>query len=301
MRLSGAATTNPDPDRPRLGGTGALPGKEAPTMDQTQGKARVEPVQLSRDSRIHFRCGKDLPCYTQCCRGLDLVLTPYDIIRLKKRVGLPSDEFLAIYTKPELLFQTDLPVPTLRLLDDPEQSCPFVREEGCLVYTDRPTACRYYPVGAATMRRQYADQSEEWFFLVKEPHCKGHDCPDEWSIQEWRDDQGAKEYDQINAPWYDLVVRKRSIPPNVKFSEKAKAMFYMASYNLDHFRRFVFESSFLEVFPLPPEKAEEVRRDDVALLRLGCEWLKGVMFRHGDMQVGEEHARRRMEKRGKAK
>ncbi|MEZ4578675.1 MAG: hypothetical protein R2875_11880 [Desulfobacterales bacterium] len=45
-----------------------------------------------------------------------------------------------MYTKPELLEKTDLPVVTLKLLDDEQQSCPFVRDDGCLIYADRPTS-----------------------------------------------------------------------------------------------------------------------------------------------------------------
>ncbi|MFP4474533.1 MAG: YkgJ family cysteine cluster protein [Desulfatibacillaceae bacterium] len=255
--------------------------------------AHIQPMQLTGESRFQFECGKDLSCFTQCCRGLDLVLTPYDIIRLKHRLGLDSEQFLAIYTQPRLLLQTDLPVPTLKLLDDEESSCPFVRDDGCILYTDRPTACRYYPIGSATMRPQYADQSENWYFFVKEPHCKGFEVEKEWTVDEWRTDQDVVRYDEANAPWYDLVVRKRSIPHNVKFNEKAKSMFFMASYNMDQFRRFVFESSFLNLFDLDKERIGKVREDDVALLHLGCDWIRGVMFKQGPFQPDEETAKKR--------
>ena len=96
--------------------------------------ASIVPERIGADSRFKFECHKEVGCFTKCCRGINIILTPYDIIRLKNRLGISSEEFLAIYTKPRLLEKTDLPVVTLKLMDDDESSCPFVRDDGCLVY-----------------------------------------------------------------------------------------------------------------------------------------------------------------------
>ena len=109
--------------------------------------ANIPPVQLDENSRFKFRCHKGVSCFTQCCRGINIMLTPYDIVRMKNRMQTSSEEFLALYTKPELLEKTDLPVVTLKLLDDEQESCPFVREDGCLIYEDRPTTCRVLSTG----------------------------------------------------------------------------------------------------------------------------------------------------------
>ncbi len=118
--------------------------------------ANIEPVRLGPDSKFQFKCHKGVKCFTQCCRDINIILTPYDIIKLKTRLGVSSEEFLALYTEPQILEKTDLPVVTLKLLDeegsDPDhKACPFVREDGCLVYEDRPTTCRYYPLGVASL------------------------------------------------------------------------------------------------------------------------------------------------------
>ncbi len=271
-------------------------------MTQDNEKAQIQPLQLTLDSRFNFECGPDLECFTRCCRGINIALTPYDIIRMKKRLDLDSEQFLAIYTKPELLEKTDLPVPILKMLDDEEGQednppCPFVREEGCLIYEDRPAACRYYPLGRATMRPKDGDKTEEFFFFVREPHCKGFDREKDWSVKEWRIDQGVEIHDEINAGWNELVVRKRSFPPNIKITEPAKRMFYMVCYNLDQFRRFVFESSFLTMNPLDEKTLEIIREDDVELLKIGTTWLTGVLFSQGPMKVDEETAKKRLEKK----
>jgi Fe-S-cluster containining protein len=207
------------------------------------------------------------------------MLTPYDIILLKNRLKLSSEEFLAIYTEPQLLEKTDLPVVSLKLMDDERKSCPFVRDEGCIVYADRPTTCRYYPLGVATLTQLSNVAEEGFYFMIKEPHCKGFEEPTEWTVTEWRKDQGVDFRDRINAEWTDLLVRKRSFPAHLHMTEQAKQMFFTASYNIDKFRRFVFESSFLERYPTDEATLEKIKADETDLLKFGLRWLKEALFK----------------------
>ena len=252
-------------------------------MDQPK-NSPIQPVKLGSQSQFKFRCHKELKCFTQCCRGINIILTPIDIIRLKKRLGLSSEQFLALYTEPQLLEKTDIPVVVLKLLEaDAGESgsspCPFVRPEGCLVYEDRPTSCRYYPLGEISLAYKDDPEGEQFFFMVKEAHCLGFGEEKTWTVLEWRKDQGVDVNDRINAQWADLIVRKRSLPPSMHWAEQAKKMFFMASYNVDRFREFVFESSFLKRTPTEPKILERLRADDAALLEFGLRWLKGILFK----------------------
>jgi Fe-S-cluster containining protein len=108
-------------------------------MSDTDRMANVEPVRLGPDSQFTFKCHPGIECFTQCCRDINIILTPYDIIRLKNKLGLSSEEFLAIYTEPQILEKTGLPVITLKFLDEEKKdaagkACPFIRENGCLVW-----------------------------------------------------------------------------------------------------------------------------------------------------------------------
>jgi len=132
--------------------------------------------------------------------------------------------------------------------------------------------------------REDADGGEFYFF-VNEPHCLGfkEDC--EWTVAEWRKDQGVDIYDRVNAEWTDLVVRKRSFPPNMHLSEEAKKMFFLASYNIDKFREFVFESSFLQRYEIDAALVEKLKNDEIALLDFGLKWLKWLLFKVGDFKL----------------
>jgi Fe-S-cluster containining protein len=254
-------------------------------MTITNPMDNIDPVRLTLESRFRFSCHKGVSCFTRCCRGINIILTPYDIIRLKNRLHLNSEEFLAIYTKPEILEKTDLPLVTLKLLDDDEQSCPFVRDDGCLVYSDRPTTCRYYPLGVGALSSQVPGDEKGFYFFIHEPHCKGFEEDKTWTVREWRKDQGVDIHDEINSGWTELLVRKRSFPKNIKLTEKSKEMFFMASYNIDKFRNFIFDSSFLNRYDIDPATAETIKTDEVALLQFAMEWLKFILFKEGDFKM----------------
>ena len=165
------------------------------------------------------------------------------------------------------------------MVEDEKDACPFLREDGCILYEDRPTTCRYYPLGVATLSHKEGADDEGFYFFVNEPHCMGFEEDREWTVTEWRKDQGVDIHDDINRNWTDLVVRKRSFPPNIKLTDKAKEMFFMVSYNIDKFRQFVFESTFLQRFEVDAQTQAKIKNDDIELLNFGVNWLKEIFFK----------------------
>ncbi len=262
-------------------------------MDIPKNEAGIDPVRYGYEDKFKFRCHKGVSCFTRCCRGINIILTPYDIVRLKNRLGVSSSEFLAVYTKPQLLEETDLPVVTLKLLDDAEESCPFVRDDGCLVYTDRPTACRYYPLGVASLSHKEGADNDGFFFFVNEPHCKGFEEDTTWTVAEWRKDQGADIQDEVNAGWTDLMVRKRSFPKNIQLNEKTKKMFFTACYDIDAFKSFVFDSTFLDLYEIEEKTISKIKEDETALLDFAFKWMTWLLFKIGDFKVNPEAAEKR--------
>ncbi|MCF8067034.1 MAG: YkgJ family cysteine cluster protein [Desulfobacterales bacterium] len=265
-------------------------------MDISEKVPGIEPVRLTEDSTFSFECKNELSCFTKCCRGINIILTPYDIIRMKNRLQLSSEEFLAIYTEPQLLEKTDLPVVTLKKMDDERNSCPFVKDEGCIIYEDRPTSCRYYPIGVASLSYKDDEDGNEFYFFVNEPHCDGVSEKKEWTIREWKKNQGIDVHSDIIESWADLVVRKRSFPPNVKLTEKSKNMFFMVSYNIDKFHQFIFESSFLTVYKVDEKTIETIKNDEVELMKFGFKWLKFVFFKQGEFELNQEAVNKRTKK-----
>ncbi len=247
----------------------------------------VVPRKFGRNDKITFRCHPGVSCFTACCRSIRINLTPYDIYRLVKRLGVSYDEFLREYTEPRSIDGTPLPIPSIKLRDDEERTCPFVTPEGCTVYTDRPATCRYYPVGMAIMKHYEKPVGEDFFILIKEDHCKGHEEDRVWTIGEWREDQGSDRYDEINQDWMEVVLKAKSLGM-VEFGKRSLDLFFMVSSNLDMFRKFVVESDFLKTYRIDDATRDRILGDDMELLRFSLRWLRWVMFGEGDFQVSEE-------------
>ncbi|RJQ51278.1 MAG: YkgJ family cysteine cluster protein, partial [Desulfobacteraceae bacterium] len=129
---------------------------------------------------------------------------------------------------------------------------------------------------------------KDFFFFVHEPHCLGFGEEREWTVQEWRKDQGIEAFDEINAEWTDLIVRKRSFPPDLKLTPQSKQMFFLVSYNIDKFREFVFQSSFLSRYLIDRDTVQKMREDELALLRFGMKWLKWLFFKEGRFELKQK-------------
>ncbi|MEO5333520.1 MAG: YkgJ family cysteine cluster protein [Magnetococcus sp. YQC-5] len=242
----------------------------------------LHPVKMGGCDTFCFRCHPEIDCFNECCSNIEIILTPYDILRLRRRLNLTSDEFLYEYATPYTLAKGQLPVPLLRM-DENTGKCPFNTPAGCSVYTDRPVTCRYYPIGLALMHKEETSGTEEFYYLIRETFCHGHQEQTNWTIDAWRADQGSDGYDQRNQGWMELILKRRSAGDGVATSIQMSEFFYMASTNPDAFRRFVFESSFLQRFDVDPETMASIREDDERLLDFACDWLKTVLF--GDKKI----------------
>ena len=62
-------------------------------------------------------------------------------------------------------------------------------------------------------------------------------------------------------------------------------MFYMACYDVDRFRRFVFETRFLERLDVDEARVEAIRNDDEELLDFGAQWLRFALFHDKTMKL----------------
>ncbi len=248
---------------------------------------KVVPVKLTGESRFKFRCHPGVKCFTACCSNINIVLPPYDLLRLRKRLGMTSEDFINKYCEIEILAKTLLPVITLKMRDDEKRSCPFLTPQGCTVYEDRPNICRYYPVGMATLRKRDSETGrDEFYFMTKEDHCKGFEEDKEWTIDEWRKDQQADLHDEMNRGWMEILIKKKSFGER-EFPDIKNKMFFMVSTNLDYFREFVFGSTFLETYDLPADLIEKIKTDDAELLKLAYEWLKSAMFAEETLKFKE--------------
>jgi len=234
-------------------------------------------IPLAVDDCFRFACGPDVPCFNACCRDLNQFLTPYDILRLKKRLELTSGEFLRRFTVTHLGPQTGLPVVSLKAVPDDDLRCPFVSASGCQVYEDRPSSCRTYPLARAVTRSRETGALTEHFALMHEDHCSGCDQPRTQTVREWIADQELDRYNRFNDMLMDLISMKNQYHPD-PLDMREQRMFALALYDLDGFRDHLRTHGIPEGLAVPPDKADDLMREDTALLAFGHTWLKWALF-----------------------
>ena len=257
------------------------------TVESKTQKSVVVPEYLTASSRFKFRCYPGIGCFTKCCSGIRIILSPYDIFRLKNRLGKSCLEFLNDYTIPMTIEGSSLQTVGLKMKDDEIRSCPFVTAEGCTVYTDRPLTCRYYPIGMGMMKKDTGKTGEDFFIKVKEDHCLGHNEETLWTIKEWRQDQESDLYDEMNNDWMAIVLKAKTLG-RVEFSQRSLELFYIVSTNLDLFRDMAFSPRFIEAYQLGPETLKTLAEDELELLKFSLKWLRFVTFDEGDFKVDQE-------------
>ena len=256
----------------------------------------VVPNMVGTDHAIQFSCHKGIGCWNACCSNIDISLTPYDIVRLKQRLGISSTEFLRDYTVPYEMEKDGIAGVKFRPVDN-GTACRFMRPEGCSVYEDRPTACRYYPVALLSMRKQDEYTDTESYAIVKEDHCKGHAENRRLTIADYRKEQGVEEYDELARGWRQLVLKKKSAGPAVGApSLKSRQLFFMACYDVDTFRGFVDSEGFGKLFKLSADEKAMLMADDVELMQFAFRFLKQVLFGEQTIELDETAAKARTEK-----
>jgi uncharacterized protein len=229
----------------------------------TRGKSRMDP-----DHFFRFRCTPGVSCFTQCCRDVNILLTPYDVLRLKKALALTSDEFIEEYAIVLSKEKQLIPLVFLKMREDNKQ-CPFVTEQGCTVYLDRPWACRMFPLDSA--------EDETFHLITDQERCKGLEEDMTWQVGEWLVEQGVVPYDEMNQMLTSITAPLKAQQPDIDNPDIAK-MIFMSLYNLDKFRDFVFKSTFLDRFELDTLQIEKIKRSDVELLKFAIDWIKFGVF-----------------------
>ena len=240
----------------------------------------LQEIQLTEDSPFQFHCHPGVACFTTCCRDVNIFLTPYDILRMKKRLGIFSGEFLERYTLSLLPSTSGIPVALLKMREDQNKACPFVGPGGCSVYEDRPWSCRMYPL----------DQGEgygKYYFVTQPSICLGMKEDREWTVGEYLRNQGLDSYNEMGNLLTKITSDPRLSLENIQ-NPKVQDMCWMALYDLDRFRRFVLESRFLQIFYVEKELIAKIAQDDLELMKLAYRWLEFGLISGESLKIRED-------------
>jgi hypothetical protein len=234
---------------------------------------------LGEHESFSFRCHPEISCFNRCCRNLNLFLYPYDVIRLRKGLGIGSSELIDTYTDVVYREGSHFPSVLLRMADNQEKTCPFLSKGGCEVYPDRPQTCRAFPVEHGIYYAGEGQGSRMVHYFRPPGFCQGQYEDATWTKDSWAADQEAVFYNRMTTEWAELMRLFHTDPwgPEGPCGQKGR-MAFMATYNMDSFRDFVLASSFLKRYKVHSDIRLKMKSDDVALLRLGMAWVRLFLF-----------------------
>lgn len=247
-------------------------------LESLTNKIITDYPRLSKSDSFCFDCHDRLECFTRCCADVNIALTPYDVLRLKRRLGISSQDFIESYVllSPHAVNQM-LATAYLRMSQDEAKRCPFVSDKGCTVYEDRPWACRMYPIGIASGCTTDSQEQTDFYFVLRDRICHGLNEAKTQTVAEWMENQKTGDHDAANEE-FKAVSLHRFLRKGYALEPQHRQMFFMACYNLDRFREFVFGSSFLQKFDVEPDLVEALRTDDEQLLRFAFRWIRFALF-----------------------
>ncbi|HIJ78184.1 MAG: YkgJ family cysteine cluster protein [Desulfobulbaceae bacterium] len=232
--------------------------------------------EMAPGEKFQFRCHPEVACFTDCCRQLDLALSPYDVLRLRGHLQLSAAEFLEKYALIEQEPGATFPTVYLAMVDDGRASCPFVSAQGCRVYADRPGACRIYPLGRGAFSAPDGS-SQELHVLIREPHCQGFDASAPRDLDDWKKDQELATYNQVNDELLAVLQHPR-VKQGLQLSANEREAFILALYRLDELRERLGANSLEPSLELSDHERQMVADDDLALLRFGIRWVQHALL-----------------------
>ena len=260
-------------------------------LGELERKVLEEYPRLGPSDKFQFSCHAGVKCFNKCCSDVNIVLTPYDVLRMKNRLGITSSEFLDKYALLPVNKEMKTPMVLLRMNEDEDKTCQFLTEEGCGIYSDRPWPCRMYPLGMAAQKdTEDGWRGDRFYFLLQEKGCMGFEEQKSWKVDEWLESQGLDEYEEWGEAFKELTLHEVFEDDEAELSPEKMHMLFTACYDLDKFRKFVFESTLLQRFEIDEDFVHEMRCDDEALLRFAYLWLRFSLFGEKTVKVKQHVA-----------
>jgi uncharacterized protein len=228
---------------------------------------------LEKYQTFCFTCSPRVACFNACCRNLNQVLTPYDILCLRRFLGMSSSDFLDRYTEANTGPGTGLPVVSLRFSDSKDLTCPFVTNAGCRAYPARPASCRTYPLARGVSRNRETGRLSEHWALIREPHCLGFINGQRQAVDKWVDDQQIATHNHMNDQMLELISQKNRFRPGPLRPSEYK-MVYRALYDLDAFCNDPFYRNSALATTAGTQTRDRTGTGDRDLLLVAMDWVR---------------------------
>ena len=76
-------------------------------------------------------------------------------------------------------------------------------------------------------------------------------------------------------------------------------MLYTACYDLDAFKRFLFQTRFFEIYDVEEELIEKIRNDEEELLKFGYRWVRFSLFSEDTLKLKDKEMDKLLQSRSR--
>ncbi len=127
---------------------------------------------IGLEDTFEFSCKQ---CGSCCIGRQDIILNPFDVYRMSKKLNIDPGDFLLTYTEQITGSHSRLPMVTLKVADN--GMCPFLKINNsktglfeCSIQDAKPGACANHPIGV--MFQENTDTTETNFSFIKVEQCE---------------------------------------------------------------------------------------------------------------------------------
>ena len=150
---------------------------------------------LSRDDTFRFKC---LACGKCCKHREDILLSPYDLFRIAKYLGIEVVKVIQEYCVYFIGTSSKLPVIVLNM-QGAERKCPFLEKGKCRIHSAKPSVCGMYPLGRIGTNEDYSFK-----YILQDVRCGTRD--EEHTVREWLGEFGLEESEKWFEEWQKVIM-----------------------------------------------------------------------------------------------
>jgi Fe-S-cluster containining protein len=189
--------------------------------------------EIEPGSTFRFECHPDLKCFGTCC-STEITLTPYDLARMRRHLGVDTATFLSGYCETYTDRRTGFPFVALKGNEDGR--CPFLGEDGCRLYEHRPSCCRNYPLAQVIDEDwQSGNRVVRYHLQQQAAYCEGFGRGPDLTVERYVEMNGLGPYEKANDIFLDIPFTFNSLPEGVKQDRDVQSMVFEAVFNFDRF------------------------------------------------------------------
>lgn len=225
--------------------------------------------EIEPGGRFRFECHRGLKCFGTCC-ATDITLTPFDIARMRRHMGVDTHRFLADYCQTFVDSITGFPSVVLKHGQDGR--CIFSNSRGCGIYETRPSCCRYYPL-VRVVENDGSVRSAKYYLQRRVDYCEGLGRGPQWTIDVFCEENGLGPYEKANEIFLQIPFAFEAAPIRLRHDKEVQTMIYQAVFDFDRF----FEKYGPANLSVPPE-------DDNEMMTLLTSITLGLIKRTADLE-----------------